>query len=122
MTSGPQRVLTTYRPSSVRDQLVQLSVVGDVVDVAEPPVAVTPVNEGIEKNAFSHAAGAPTVMLPSFVKVTTRGLLDAPLEPTVSGEVGVCELPTLAVEKFQITSLGVAARHPVCVVVSALVV
>jgi hypothetical protein len=31
------------------DQLVQLSVAGVVVEVPAPPVAVTPVKEGIEK-------------------------------------------------------------------------
>ncbi len=32
-----------------RDQLVQASVAGLVVDVAAPPVAVTPVSDGMEK-------------------------------------------------------------------------
>jgi hypothetical protein len=40
----------------------------------------------------------------------------------VSGVVSVWEVPDVAVEKFHVTWLGVAARHPACVVVSALVV
>jgi len=103
------------------DQLVQESVAGLGVDVAAPPVAVTPVNDGIEKNVLIHAAGAAVVILASFVRVTTRGLLAAPLAPTVNGVARVCEVPLVAVEKFQITSLVVAVQ-PVWVVVSALVV
>ena len=71
---------------------------------------------------LAHAAGAATVMLASLVKVTASGLLGWPLAPTVSELVSECELPEVAVEKFQITSLGVAAVHPDCVVVRALVV
>jgi hypothetical protein len=56
------------------------------------------------------------------VNVTASGLLACPLPATVMGVVRVCELPLVAVEKFQITSLGVVATHPVWVVVSALVV
>ena len=91
--------------------------VGLVVGVAAPPVAVTPVSAGMEKNVFSHAAGAVAVMLASLVRVTVRV---PPLAATVSGDVSVCDVPLVPVEKFQITSLGVAAEHPVWAVVSAL--
>ncbi len=47
---------------------------------------------------FSHAAGAAAVMLASLVKVTTKGLLAAPLAPTVNAVVKVCELPLVVVE------------------------
>jgi hypothetical protein len=102
------------------DQLVQLSVAGVVVEVAAPPVAVTAVKEGKEKYVLAHAAGAVDPMLASLVSVTAKGLLACPLAPTVRGVVSVWELPDVAVEKFQVTWLGVAARHPVCVVVNAL--
>ena len=59
-------------------QLVQLSVAGLVVTTAAPPVAVTPVSDGIEKKVFSHAAGAEVVMLASLVSVTVSGLLGWP--------------------------------------------
>lgn len=86
-------------PPHIRDyQLVQESVAGLVVDVADPPVAVTPVSDGMEKYVPSHAAGAAAVMLASFVRVTTSGLLADPLAPTVTGVVRVCELPLVAVE------------------------
>ena len=101
-------------------QLVQLSVAGVVVEVAAPPVAVTPVRDGMEKYVLAQAAGAVVPMLASLVSVTAKGLLACPLAPTVSAVVSVCELPDVAVEKFHVTWLGVAARHPVCVVVSAL--
>ena len=52
-----------------RYQLVQLSVVGLVAGVAAPPVAVTPVRDGIEKKVFTHAAGVAAVMLASLVIV-----------------------------------------------------
>jgi hypothetical protein len=103
-------------------QLVQLSVAGLVVAVAAPPEAVTPVRAGIEKKVFSHAVGAAAVMLASLVSVTVRGLPPWPDAATVTAVVKVCELPLLAVEKFQMTSLGVVAMHPDWVVVSALVV
>jgi hypothetical protein len=104
------------------DQLVQLSMAGVVVEVAAPPVAVTPVKEGMEKYVLAQAAGVVVPMLASLVSVTAKGLLAAPLAPTVSAVVSVCELPDVADEKFHVTALGVAARHPVWVVVSALVV
>ena len=63
---------------SAADQLVHASVAGLVVDVAAPPVAVTPVSDGIEKYVLTHAAGAAAVMLASLVSVTTNGLLAAP--------------------------------------------
>ena len=68
------------------------------MEVAEPPVAVTPVNDGREKKVLAHAAGAAAVMLASLVKVTTKGLLAAPLAPTVTALVSVCEVPLVAVE------------------------
>jgi hypothetical protein len=104
------------------DQLVQASVAGVVVEVAAPPVAVMAVSEGKEKKVLAHAAGDAAVIEASLVKVTASGLFAWPLAPTVKGVVRVCELPLVAVEKFQMTSLGVAARHPAWVVVSALVV
>ncbi len=71
---------------------------------------------------FSQAAGAAAVMLASFVSVTVSGLFGWPLAATVSAVVKVCELPLVAVEKFQMTSLGVVAMQPACGVVRALVV
>ena len=68
--------LMAIGPSWGAGQLVQVSVAGVVVDVAAPPVAVTPVSDGMEKNEFSHAAGAAAVMLASLVSVTTKGLFD----------------------------------------------
>jgi hypothetical protein len=47
---------------------------------------------------FAHAAGAAAVMLASLVNVTTNGLLAAPLAPTVTAVVRVCELPLVDVE------------------------
>jgi hypothetical protein len=102
------------------DQLVQLSVAGVVVEVAAPPVAVTPVKEGMEKYVLAQAAGVVDPMLASLVSVTASGLFDCPLAPTVSGVVRVWALPDAAVEKFHVTWLGVAARQPACVVVRAL--
>ncbi len=62
-------------------------VVGLVVAVA-PAVseAVTPVSDGSEKYAASHAAGAAAVMLASLVNVTVR----LELAPITSGVVRVC--------------------------------
>jgi len=57
------------------DQLVQASVAGLVVEVAAPPVAVTPVNEGMEKKTAAQASGAVAAMLASLVSVTASGLL-----------------------------------------------
>ena len=68
------------------------------------------------------AAGAAVVMLASLVKVTVNGLLAWPLAATTKGEVRVWEEPLVPVAKFQMTALGVEARHPVCVVLRALVV
>ena len=95
---------------------------GEVVEVPAPPVAVMPVSDGNEKYVAAQAAGEVDAMLASFVSVTASGLLACPLAPTVSGVVSVCELPDVDVEKFQVTPLGVEARHPACVVVSAFVV
>jgi hypothetical protein len=92
-----------------------------VVDVAEPPVAVTPVSEGMEKNVLAHAAGEAAPMSASLVSVTTSGLFAAPLAPTTSGVVRVCEEPLVPVAKFQVTAL-VDVEQPVCAVVNALVV
>jgi hypothetical protein len=97
-------------------------VAGLVVEVADPPVAETPVKEGREKKVAAQAAGVVAAMLASFVSVTASGLFACPLAPTVTGVVNVWVVPLVAVEKFHVTPLGVAARHPVCVVVSALVV
>jgi hypothetical protein len=94
-------------------------VAGDVVDVAAPPVAVTPVSDGMEKYVFAHAAGAADVMLASLVRVTTSGLLDAPFAPTVRADARVCELPIEEVAKLHRTSL-VVEEHPVWAALSAL--
>lgn len=93
-----------------------------MVGVPGPPVALTPVRAGIEKYVASQAAGAEVVMLASLVSVTVSGLLAFPLPPTTKGVVKVWELPLVAVEYAQMTSLGVDARQPACVVVSPLVV
>jgi hypothetical protein len=104
------------------DQLVQLSVAGLVVAVPVSKLALTPVSEGIEKKVLTHAAGEEDVMLESFVSVTVSGLFGDPDAATVRGAVKVCELPLVAVAKFQSTSLGVTARQPVWVALRALVV
>jgi hypothetical protein len=75
----------------------------------------------MEKKVLAHAAGEVDDMRASFVSVTTNGLLAAPLAPTVRAVVRVCELPLVAVAKFQVTPL-VVVLHPVWAVVSALVV
>jgi methylglyoxal synthase len=85
-----------------------------VVTVAAPPVAVTPVSDGIEKNVPSQATGAAAVMVASFVSVT----LSVPLAATVSALLSVCELPLVPVAKFQATSL-VVLEQPDCGVPSA---
>jgi hypothetical protein len=95
-------------------------VAGLVVTVGEPSVAVTPIRDGIEKYVSSHAAGAVAVMLASLVNVTVNGLSAWPLAATVTGVVRACELPLAAVEWFQMTSLGVAAKQRVWVEVRAL--
>ena len=92
-----------------------------MVDVALPPVAVTPVNDGMEKKVLAHAAGEVVDISASFVRVTTNGLFAAPLAPTVSGIASVCELPLVEVAKFHVTPL-VVVEQPVCAVVNALVV
>lgn len=44
------KLRTVHRAGALKgDQLVQLSVTGPVVAVAAPPVAVTPVSDGMEK-------------------------------------------------------------------------
>jgi hypothetical protein len=96
-------------------------VVGLVVAVpVPPPVAVMPINAGMEKNVLAHASGAAEVMSASSLSVTVSGLLALPLAATVIGVVSVCVLPLVAVAKFHPTSLGVVARHPAWVVVNAL--
>jgi hypothetical protein len=104
-------------------QLVQPSLAGLVVEApAPPPVAETPVSDGREKYVLAHAAGEVVAMLASLVSVTTNGSLAAPLAPTTSGVVSVCEVPLVVVAKAHVTPLGVDAMQPVWVVVSALVV
>jgi hypothetical protein len=104
-------------------QLVQPSVAGLVVAVpVPPPVAVMPVNDGMEKNVLAHARGADSPMEASLVSVTVSGLLALPLAATVSAVVNVWLLPLVVVESFHVTSLGVEATQPVCVVVNAFVV
>ena len=68
------------------------------MDAAAPPVAVTPVREGIEKYVFAQADGLVEAMLASFVSVTASGLFAWPLAPTVKAVVSVWELPLVAVE------------------------
>jgi hypothetical protein len=68
------------------------------VDVAAPPVAVTPVKEGMEKYVLAQAEGLVEAMLASFVSVTASGLFAWPLAPTVKAVVSVWELPLVAVE------------------------
>ena len=80
---------------------VHASVAGLVVAVAAPPLAAMPVSDGIEKNVFSHAAGAALVIDESLVKVT----VNVPLAATVNGVVNVCALPDVPVEKFHRTKL-----------------
>jgi hypothetical protein len=69
-------------------------VAGLVVAVAAPPVAVTPVSDGIEKYVATHAAGTARVMLASLVIVT----VSVPDAATVSADVSVCEVPLVALE------------------------
>jgi hypothetical protein len=69
-----------------------------VVTVAAPPVAETPVKDGMEKYVLAHAAGAVVVMLALLVNVTVSGLLACPVAATVNGVVRVCELPLEPVE------------------------
>lgn len=68
------------------------------MDVAAPPVAVTPVKEGMEKYVFAQADGLVEAMLASFVNVTASGLFAWPLAPTVKAVVSVWELPLVPVE------------------------
>ncbi len=68
-----------------------------MVAVAAPPVAVTSVSAGIEKQVLAQAAGAAAVMLASLVRVTVRRLLAWPLAATVRGLVNVWELPLVVV-------------------------
>jgi hypothetical protein len=96
---------------------VQESVAGLVVGVAAPPVAVTPVSDGIEKYVASQAAGADAVIDASFVSVT----VSEPEAATVRADVSECELPLVPVAKFHVTSL-VVLEQPVWAVESALVV
>ena len=81
-----------------------------------------PVNDGMEKNVSAQASGADSPMEASFVSVTVSGLLALPLAATVSGVVSVWLLPLVVVAKFHVTSLGVEATQPACVVVNAFVV
>jgi hypothetical protein len=85
-----------------------------VVAVAAPPVAVTPVNAGIEKNVWAQASGAAAVIDASLVNVTVK----VPLAATVSGVVKVCDVPDVEVAKAQYTSL-VVVEQPVWATLSA---
>ena len=95
---------------------------GVVVETADPPVAVIPMRGGIERYVFAQANGEEFPMVASSVRITASGLFGAPLAPTVSGVVSAWELPLAGVAKFQVTALGVLARHPGWGVVRALVV
>jgi hypothetical protein len=103
------------------DQLVQASEVGVVVEEAAPPVAVTPVRDGMEKKVAAQTAGEVVPMVASFVNVTTSGLLAAPLAPTVRVLCNVCVVPLVPVAKFQVTAL-VDVLQPVCAVPRVFVV
>ena len=70
---------------------------GLVVAVPDPPVADTPVIDGIEKKVFSQAAGDVVAIEASLVKVTVSGLPVVAFAPTTSGVVSVCELPLVDV-------------------------
>jgi len=87
------------------------------VAVADPPVAATPVSDGIEKNVPSHAAGVAAVIDASLVNVTTS----EPPAATVKAVVKVWALPDVPVEKFHNTSLVVEVQ-PDCAVARADVV
>ena len=76
--------------------------------MAAPPVAITPVNDGIEKYVAAQADGAASVIDTSLVNVTVS---DA-FAPTVRAVLKVCTLPNVADEKFQITLL-VVVEQPV---------
>jgi hypothetical protein len=106
---------SAHRRHFVSSYEVQESVVGLVVGVAAPPVAVTPVSDGIEKYVASQAAGADAVIVASFVSVT----MSVPEPATVRADVSVCELPLAPVAKFHVTSL-VVLEQPVAAVVSVL--
>src|SRR5580698_10369 len=95
---------------------------GVVVETADPPLAVMPVRDGIERYAPAHANGADAPMVASLVSVTASGLSGAPLAPTVSGVVSAWELPLTDVAKLHATALGEEARHPGTEAVRALVV
>ena len=86
---------------------------GPVVAVAAPPVAVTPVSDGIEKYVPAQAAGAAVDMLAASLNVTVR----LPFAPTVTGVVSGCDDPLLADAKLHETPLFDAV-HPVFAVVS----
>ena len=91
-----------------------------MVEVPLPPVAVMPVNAGMEKKVLAHAAGEVVDISASLVSVTTSGLLAAPLAPTVIPPTGKeCEVPLVVVAKFQLTPL-VVVLQPVWAVDSAL--
>jgi hypothetical protein len=61
---------------------------------------------------FAHAAGAVDPIEASLVKVTESVLLAA----TVNGVVRVCEVPLVAVAKFQLTVLVLDVQLPFAVV------
>ena len=93
-----------------------------MVETADPPVAVMPVRDGIEKYASAQANGAEAPMVASLVRVTASGLLGAPLGATVSGVVNAWEFTRADVAKLQVTVLGLEASHPGSDAVRALVV
>ena len=95
---------------------------GVVVETADPPVAVMPVKEGIERYALGQASGVEAPMVASLLRVTASGLLGAPLGATVSGVVNAWEFTLADVAKLQVTVLGLEASHPGSDAVRALVV
>src|SRR5579862_1484009 len=119
---GRRRSRSSAATVPPRVQLAQPSDVGLAVGVAAPPLAVIPTRAGIWKYVFSHAAGAELPIAASLVSVTTSGLLSDPDAPTVSAVVNAWLDPLVPFAYAQVTPLGVVARHPVCVVVRALVV
>jgi hypothetical protein len=79
-----------HLPWSPCGQLVQASVEGLVVAVpVAPPVAVIPVNGGMEKDVLAHANGADEPITAASLSVTTSGLLALPEAATVRGVVSV---------------------------------
>jgi len=99
---------------------LQLSLTGLDMAVAPPPLAATPVSDGIEKYVFSQAAGADDDIRASSVSVTVS--VPSPLllaAATVSGVRRVTAVPLVDVDPFQKTSDSEESQ-PDCAVVRVL--